>query len=118
MEPLSAIPAFQRPDLSKRNAKLSGFDINIDLIDKSVNARLSTTATLFTAAMMDLSAYDMLFDLVTWDELQDAIVFVHQQHLAVLALYGLSLDYDAMMNLITLHSDETMMERVSQEHAG
>ncbi len=95
---------------------LQDFNISISVEDKYANARLTVSETEFTKTLMDLTDYGLLFDEITFDELNADIDYIEQNFISIIEIYGLSLDMEAnygfLYDIFPYTANESIVQRI------
>ena len=95
---------------------LQDFTISINIQDVYANARLTTNEETFTESLMNLSDYGLVFDEITFLQLNADIDYIDQNFLLILAENGLSLNmkdnYDNLLVMFPFLSNETIIQEI------
>ncbi|MBI9009951.1 MAG: hypothetical protein JEZ05_07960 [Tenericutes bacterium] len=98
---------------------LEDFTISISIQDRYANARLTILESEFSESLMDLSDYGLLFNDVTYLELQSDIDYIDEFYISIIEDYGLSLNmencYNTLFETIPYNVDSTVVQSISSK---
>jgi hypothetical protein len=95
---------------------LEDFTISINIQDIYANARLTTNEEAFTETLMNLYDYGLVFNEITFAQLNADIDYIDENFLLIMAENGLSLNmtdnYDNLLVMFPFLADETIIQEI------
>jgi hypothetical protein len=95
---------------------LEDFTISINIQDIYANARLTTNEEAFTETLMNLYDYGLVFNEITFAQLNADIDYINENFMLIMAENGLSLNmtdnYDNLLVMFPFLADETIIQEI------
>jgi len=95
---------------------LEDFNISISIADRYANARIIVPDSAFTENVMNMTDYGLMFDAVTFAELNADIEYIEQNYQSIIEMYGLSIDmednYEILYDVLPFTANESIVEDI------